>query len=140
MSLTAEQCEDFWAKADANGDGQLTIQELARAVRKYHSDISDKDCASMFCGLDKDGNKKITKQEFLEEMREKPKRGDRLCSLFKEYDANGDGTLSRDEVRKLIVECFKGKDPDEILEEFLKYTDTSGDGLVSLEEFRAFFG
>jgi len=35
MSLTQQQCDDFWASADKNGDGKLTIQELAAAVRQY---------------------------------------------------------------------------------------------------------
>jgi hypothetical protein len=44
MSLTPEQCEDFWRIADRNGDGVLSIQELAAAARKYRPGISDKDC------------------------------------------------------------------------------------------------
>ncbi|WAQ94652.1 hypothetical protein MAR_007123 [Mya arenaria] len=28
-----QECEDFWSKADKNGDGQLTIQELDKALR-----------------------------------------------------------------------------------------------------------
>lgn len=48
MSLTKEQCEEFWAIADTNKDGKLTVQELAKAARKYRPDLSDKDCVVSF--------------------------------------------------------------------------------------------
>jgi len=35
MSLTPEQCEQFWSAADRNGDGYLTIQELAAALQGF---------------------------------------------------------------------------------------------------------
>ena len=45
MSLTPEQCEEFWNLADKDGDGVLSISELAAALRQYRKGISDKDCA-----------------------------------------------------------------------------------------------
>ncbi|XP_060608362.1 uncharacterized protein LOC132760405 [Ruditapes philippinarum] len=141
MSLTPEQCEDFWRIADRNGDGVLSIQELAAAARKYRPGISDKDCTCMFCGIDKNGDGSITKQEFLAEMRDKPKRSETLLQLFKKYDKDGSGTLTKNEVSQLIRECFKqNKKPDEIVETFMQYSDTSGDGVISWEEFKDFFG
>ena len=41
MGLTSKQLEEFWNIADANNDGQLTVQELARAVRNYDKNVSD---------------------------------------------------------------------------------------------------
>lgn len=35
MSLTAEQCDEFWSIADKNGDGELTVHELAAAIKLY---------------------------------------------------------------------------------------------------------
>lgn len=35
MSLTKEQCEEFWKIADKNGDGSLTVHELAAALKHY---------------------------------------------------------------------------------------------------------
>lgn len=139
-SLTHEQCEQFWKLADTNGDGVLTIQELAAAARKYRPGISDKDCCAMFCGIDKDGDNKITKREFMAEMAEKEKRSKTLMDLFKKYDKNGDGTLNKDEIRRLFADCFPPNQVDRVTAQFLQYSDTSGDGLVSFDEFKAFFG
>lgn len=64
-----------------------------------------------------------------------------LCELFKKYDKDGSGTLTKDEVTRLIRECFKNnKNPDEIVDTFMQYSDTSGDGIISWDEFKAFFG
>jgi hypothetical protein len=41
MALTTKQIDEFWRLADANNDGKLTVQELARAVRKYDKNVSD---------------------------------------------------------------------------------------------------
>lgn len=139
MSLTKEQCEEFWGIADKNGDGELTIQELAAAARQYRPDLTDKECASMFCGIDRSGDKKISKQEFMEEMAEKPKRSESLKQLFKESDTSGDGSLSQDELRVLIAKCFKPELVDDVMEQFLQYCDASGDGKISFDEFVAFF-
>jgi Ca2+-binding EF-hand superfamily protein len=59
--------------------------------------------------------------------------------LFKEFDVSGDGQLSKAEVGKLLARFFKERDPEEILEEFLQYADTSKDGVITYEEFEAFF-
>lgn len=140
MSLTPEECEAFWQKADQNGDGELTVHELKAAVKEYRPDISDKDCCSMFCGIDRSGDKKISKREFFEEMAEKPKRSESLKQLFKDHDTSGDGTLSQDELRKLISKCYKPEMVDDVVEQFMEYSDVSGDGKISYDEFVAFFG
>ncbi|XP_045170404.2 calmodulin-like protein 5 [Mercenaria mercenaria] len=140
MSLTPEQCEQFWNCTDVDCSGELTIQELKAGIHKYNPNISDQDCAKMFCDIDKSGDKRITKEEFLKEMQEKPKRSETLCQLFNDYDTSGDGKLAQDELAKLLATFFKERDPQEVMKEFLKYVDTSGDNMVSYEEFRNYFG
>lgn len=60
--------------------------------------------------------------------------------LFKEYDTSGDGTLSQAELRKLIERCFKPEVVEQVLKDYIKYSDTDGDGSVSFAEFVEFFG
>ncbi|KAL4222619.1 hypothetical protein ACF0H5_018660 [Mactra antiquata] len=140
MSLTQKQCEEFWALADRDGDGELSIQELKEAVKRYNPRITDKQCCTMFLGIDKDGDNRITRKEFMAEMAEKPKRCQSLMELFRKYDKDGSNTLSQDELRKLIKDIFGANAGDDVLAKFLKYSDTSGDGVVSFDEFRDFFG
>ncbi|XP_060608360.1 calmodulin-like protein 5 [Ruditapes philippinarum] len=140
MQLTQKQADEFWNIADADGNGQMQINELHMALKKCGAKISDKELAKMFCDIDKSGDDIITKKEFVDEMVNKVNRGDAMCKLFKKYDASGDGKLSRDEVAKLLAESYKAKDPKEVLDDFLKYADTSNDGVITYDEFESFFG
>lgn len=60
--------------------------------------------------------------------------------MFKKYDRNGDGTLSRREIRKLIGDCYEPEMVDVVVRKFLQQTDASGDGEISYDEFAGFFG
>ena len=54
--------------------------------------------------------------------------------LFKELDKDGNGTLSRDEIKELFKrsKCQYSK---EQIDDVINDCDTSGDGVISLEEF-----
>ncbi|KAL4222622.1 Rhomboid-related protein 2 [Mactra antiquata] len=138
--MTPEQCEEFWNTADKDGDGELTFQELAIAVKRYRPSITDKECNALLLGIDKNGDNKISKKEFKNEMAVKPKRSQSLMAMFKRYDRNGDGTLSRSELRKLVNDCFSPDMVEDVVARFLKYSDMSGDGQISFDEFKEFFG
>ena len=56
--------------------------------------------------------------------------------LFKIYDKNGDGFISSDELKKLMI-TFGEDLSDAELNEAMKEADTNGDGRVTLEEFKA---
>ncbi|KAL4222621.1 hypothetical protein ACF0H5_018662 [Mactra antiquata] len=139
-SMSPKQCEDFWKKADRDGDGELTMSELKRAMRRIEPNMSDRDLTKLFLGIDKNGDNRISKREFMAGMAKKSKRSQDLLRLFKKYDRNGDGTLSRREIRKLIADCYEPEMVDEVVRKFLAQTDVSGDGEVSYDEFKAFFG
>ncbi|XP_052803308.1 uncharacterized protein LOC128239121 [Mya arenaria] len=139
MSLTKQECEDFWSKADKNGDGQLTIQELDKALRSIlppGKGPSSKDVVYMFSAVDKDGDKSVTKKEFFDEM-EKPPRRETLEETFKKYDKDNSGSLKRDEIEAVVRDsgAFKGGNVKEITDDIMKEADTSGDGAVDLQEF-----
>jgi len=52
-------------------------------------------------------------------------------------DKNGDGTLSRDEIKALLKNSgtIKGGNIDQQVDAIIKCADTSGDGAISLDEF-----
>ncbi|KAL4222868.1 hypothetical protein ACF0H5_018908 [Mactra antiquata] len=139
MSMTKEQCDEFWCAADVNNDGSITVHELAAAVRKLKPDVSDKEVTTMFMGLDHGGDKKISRAEFEEEMLHKQKRSEGLINLFKEADKNGDKSLSLDEIKVIVTQCFDAQVVDDVLKKMFEYCDTSGDGKVTFDEFKDFF-
>ncbi|XP_045169843.1 calcium-binding protein SPEC 2A-like [Mercenaria mercenaria] len=139
MSLTMQQIEDFWRVADTDNSGDLTIQELAVAIRKYSRDVSDAEIAGMFCAVDKDESKRMSKREFIAEMNERQKRAVAMEKLFKQYDKDGSKTLSRGELIEMIRSCFPEDQANYVVGKFLCYCD-NGDGIITFGEFKKFFG
>lgn len=139
MALTKTQYEEFWRIADKNNDGQLSLLELAAALRKYRPDIQDRQIAGMFCGIDKDEDKSIAKQEFLDEMVNKQKRSEYFENMWRKYDKDSSGELTRGEVMEIIKDYFPPEQKNRVVGEFLAYCDLDGSGQISKTEFMQFF-
>src|SRR5262245_24843060 len=130
-SLAAQDAADLFSKLDVNKDGFVTPDEVQESQRALYE--------RLLRNADKDGDKKLSKEEFLAGLKpdETPKpplaggpafpgpRGDKggdPREIFKRIDANNDGKLTKDEL------------PGPIRENFARL-DANGDGSVSPEEF-----
>src|SRR5262245_44824025 len=130
-SLAAQDAADLFSKLDVNKDGFVTPDEVQESQRALYE--------RMLRNADKDGDKKLSKEEFLAGLKpdETPKpplaggqpfagpRGDKggdPREIFNRLDANKDGKLSKDEM------------PERIRENFARL-DCNDDGFVSQEEF-----
>ena len=54
--------------------------------------------------------------------------------VFKAFDLNGDGFLSKDEIKEAMQKMGESADDDRV-NEMLAEVDTNGDGKVDYEEF-----
>ena len=59
-----------------------------------------------------------------------------LRAAFNQMDTNGDGTLSRDELKALLGE-LDAEMAEAFVEEMMNKADTNGDGKIDFEEFCA---
>jgi collagen type III alpha len=129
--LAAQDAADLFGKLDANKDGYVTPDEVQESQKALYE--------RMLRNADKDGDKKLSKEEFIAGLKpdDGPKtplaggqpfgppggkaKGDPR-EFFNRIDANKDGKLSKDEMPERMKENF-GR------------MDINGDGFVSQEEF-----
>lgn len=107
-----------FAEIDADGDGQLTQEEL------------DAFAAARFAAIDTDGDGVLSADELAAaaEARRAEMEAARVQRMIEARDTNGDGVLSQEE-----MSAQAQKSPFERL-------DTNGDGVISAEEFAAMQG
>ncbi|XP_045168578.1 uncharacterized protein LOC123531567 [Mercenaria mercenaria] len=137
MKLTREQIEEFWRNADKNQDGKLTVQEIQLAIKRYDQHMTDSAIAGIFCDIDTDNDDKITKREFVDQMSKS--RADDLAQLWRKYDTDRSGELSRGEAIELIKAYFPADKCNSVIGKFLQFSDRDGNGVITKEEYDNFF-
>eukprot|EP00931_Biecheleriopsis_adriatica_P088004 TRINITY_DN62403_c0_g1_i1.p1 TRINITY_DN62403_c0_g1~~TRINITY_DN62403_c0_g1_i1.p1 ORF type:complete len:520 (+),score=108.73 TRINITY_DN62403_c0_g1_i1:36-1595(+) len=61
----------------------------------------------------------------------------RLVATFRRFDADGDGIITRDELKRIFEKLSKKHMSDAEVQELLEEIDTNGDGLIDYGEFAA---
>lgn len=148
----------FEAK-DKDGDSQLSIDEVCSGLG-CETDEEKEMAQSLFKRLDKDANGQVSLHEFaalygtelappppaetekeagrssIEEVVEvfdDEKTAEGIKEIFRKADANGDGVISKDELKDLLRELDDWS--DEQLETLFKEADKNGDGQIQHQEF-----
>ncbi|KAL4326102.1 hypothetical protein GQ457_11G015420 [Hibiscus cannabinus] len=134
--LIAEFQEAF-CLFDKDGDGCITMEELAIAVKSLDQNPTEEELQNMIDEVDTDGNGAIEFGEFLNLMARKMKETeaeDDLREAFRVFDKDGDGYISPHELR-LVMNNIGEKVTDEELEQMIREADLDGDGQVNYDEF-----
>ena len=127
---------DLFSTLDKNGDGLLSIDELKQGASVLSSEIVE-NIERIIKNVDEDGNGHINYSEFLMAATnwQKELSHERLRAAFKEFDKDGSGGIS---VEELVDSLGGGKGQDHIFIEMIKQADTNDDGQIDLDEFIAF--
>ncbi|XP_035693455.1 calmodulin-A-like [Branchiostoma floridae] len=127
------QVEQFLMN-DQDGSGTVTAQELIDFVYKMGGNISEEqkqEYRDWVKAVDTSGDGAVSVKEFLAMMNS---GSSPLTDTFKQFDKDGSGYITKDEIRKGMSE--NGQElGDEELDEMMKEIDTDGDGKVRLEDF-----
>ncbi|KAM5561538.1 calmodulin-like protein 8 [Rosa sericea] len=138
--LSEEQIAEFqeaFCLFDKDGDGCITIEELATAIKSVDQNPTAEELQNMISEVDIDGNGTIEFGEFLNVMVTKMKENDadeELKEAFKVFDKDQDGYISPKELRNVMINLGE-RLTDEEVEQMIREADLDGDGLVNYEEF-----
>jgi calmodulin len=108
-------------------------------MKKLGSNPTDDDIQQMIKSVDDNGDGEIDFDEFLILMSTKKKNEDpdkELMDAFKVFDADGSGTISRKELKKLMKQLGQ-KLSDQELDAMMEEVDTDKSGEIDFEEFKA---
>merc|ERR1739838_188432 len=142
---TVTSVKEAFKKFDADGDGQISRQEVMQGASAAGLRLSAEEVDTLFILGDKDNNGQIDFSEFAEimipsapEMIAKLKKCFRnrseIESAFRRFDTNKDGAISFNELREGLGGCGISFTEQEV-ETCFAVADRDGDGEVSLSEF-----
>ncbi len=118
---------------DVSGDGRLSYDELRDGFEKIMGEsITDVELEKIISDIDQDRNGFIEYEEFLRVALNKNTllSQKNLKLAFDNFDENGDGMLSANEIKKVL-----GTSNNEYFDELIKKIDMNGDGEISFDEF-----
>jgi calmodulin len=120
--------------------GTITIVELKEVMRSLGQNPTDKELKHMINSVDDNGDNEIDFEEFLVLMSSKKGSGrvdpDReLRDAFKVFDKDGNGTISKSEL-KILMQNLGQRLSDEELEAMMGEVDTDGNGEIDFDEFK----
>lgn len=137
--LTEEDVEDLketFQMFDADGGGTIDNGELKSVLRKLNIDLSDTELKEIITSVDQNSDGEIDFDEFLQMMKRVPDYKTELATAFKYFDADRDGTTSKEELKR-VMKQFGQKLTKAELNAVVAEVDTDGDGEISFEEFKA---
>jgi len=136
-SLTSEEqahVRDEFMAIDESRQGTLTLEEMVKALKT--SGVDEEQARACFRALDVDKTGHIKYSEFLAAMVSTriAMHDELIRRTFHRFDKGDTGSITLDDLRKVLGESFEGTE----VEELLKEADFKNDGKISFEEFTQF--
>ena len=120
--------------------GTITLVELKEVMKSLGQNPTEKELTQMIKSVDDNGDNEIDFEEFLILMSsKKPGKDDpdkELRDAFAVFDADGSGSISRSELKKLMKNLGQTLSDAE-LDAMMDEVDTDGNGEIDFEEFKS---
>lgn len=132
-----QEAREAFKMFDKDGDGAITLDELGTVMRNLGQFPTDEELKMMMDETDTDGNGVIDFSEFLTMVQRQKiaqeKEPDIGLEAFSVFDQNGDGFISAEELRQIMVKLGESL-TDEEIEMMIDEADVDGDGRISYKE------
>ncbi|XP_010733804.1 calcium-binding protein 2 isoform X3 [Larimichthys crocea] len=134
-----EELREAFEEFDRNKKGYIKCQDLGECMRTMGYMPTEMEIIELSQQI---GGGKIDFEDFVELMGPKmlEETADmigvkELRDAFKEFDSNGDGQISLNELREAMKKLMGEQLTNKEINEILRDVDLNGDGLVDFEEF-----
>mmetsp|Transcript_81234 Transcript_81234/g.252122 ORF Transcript_81234/g.252122 Transcript_81234/m.252122 type:complete len:517 (-) Transcript_81234:119-1669(-) len=128
---------DIFMSLDTDSDGTLTLGELKTGLQQAGLSEAAPDLEEIVEGLDVDGSGVVDYSEFMAAaLDQNTYLNEDLCwTAFNVFDLDGDGKITRQELRKVLDNGSFEREAAGAREELLREVDGDGDGSINFEEF-----
>lgn len=127
--------KEHFDRLDKDNNGSLDKEELSLLLQDMGISPSNAiaEAAKIIESVDNDKSKVIEFEEFAQVWQRKllTVNDSYIHAVFTVLDADGDGTVSCEELAKVIEE-----EDEEVVKRMIKEVDTDGDGVLNFEEFK----
>uniref|UniRef100_A0AC35U5D5 Calmodulin n=1 Tax=Rhabditophanes sp. KR3021 TaxID=114890 RepID=A0AC35U5D5_9BILA len=128
-----EDLRAIFKEFDLNGDGFIQKDELNQVMTKMGQAPTEEELLAMFNAADKDKDGNIDFTEFLSIAHANPLSLS-LKAVFDELDVDGDGFITRSELRTAFQKMGHNL-TDQDIKQIYKHVDDNQDGKINFEEF-----
>ncbi|OMP07050.1 Calcium-binding EF-hand [Corchorus olitorius] len=138
--MDAAELKRVFQLFDKNGDGRISKQELNDSLENLGIFIPDGELTQMIEKIDVNGDNCVDIDEFGElyqSIMDGKDEEEDMKDAFNVFDQNGDGFISVDELRSVLVSLGlkQGKTIEDCKRMIMK-VDADGDGRVNFKEFK----
>lgn len=136
-----EKLGAIFKKLDQNGDGKLSREEILDGYEAHFSRLLDEgELDQLFSDVDTDRSGFIDYSEFIVASMSSKKNmsEEKLTAAFKMFDSDGSGTISKDELKRVLSST--NQISDGTIEHILTEVDKDQSGEIEFDEFAELMG
>ncbi|CAL2050026.1 CBN-CAL-5 protein [Caenorhabditis brenneri] len=131
--IREDDLKGIFREFDLNGDGFIQREELRAVMQKMGQSPTEDELDAMFQAADKDCDGNIDFQEFLVIAKANPLSLS-LKAVFEELDVDGDGYITRSELRTAFQRMGHSLS-DQDIKAIYRHVDQNNDGKINFQEF-----